>query len=698
MTCSGRRIALVVLALSCGAPGACGDDQSGGVGDAPGGGDAAATADGLGDVLADASGDARADATQALDSPDPSDATSLDGASGDTASETANDAPGATDGEAVDSAPGDSAVDDIDGADGVDGVPDVGAAECASDDDCDDGVFCNGRERCSAGACFASPTPRCADQIDCTVEQCDEDADRCLFVVDSTRCEPGQVCNPKAGCFTPLECVRDEDCDDGLSCDGAETCSDHTCQPGSPTLCDDGIACTSDECVEGGGCQHVPIHGLCLATELCDAELGCTPRPPCTRDDDCDDASFCNGVETCDLGTGACVPGALPTVADQVACTIDACSEEQAMVVHRPNNLRCSDGLFCDGVEVCHPVDGCRPGTPPGTSDGVACTTDRCDESADFIEHTPDDSYCDNGLFCDGAEFCHPLDDCQEGEPPRVNDGVGCTLDSCSEVQKAVTHTPSAALCDDDLYCNGVETCDPIAGCKAGAPVVIDDGIGCTVDACDDAGRRVTHTPDHASCDDGDACNGVESCLPTLDCQSGAPAAAGTVCPGEPRSICLAGTCGVSICGDHYVDAGRNEQCDDGNDVDDDGCHNDCTKPAVVGYDGLWDVSPDLAYTCAIGLVDYDIRTVTMTIVGSSITVYGAPSAPGTLSGTISGNTFSATLVLPGGCKETYTLSGTFSDATAWTGSFTRQYTPSGGFGGGCFDCVGAVTPVSGRR
>jgi hypothetical protein len=29
---------------------------------------------------------------------------------------------------------------------------------------------------------------------------------------------------------------------------------------------------------------------------------------------------------------------------------------------------------------------------------------------------------------------------------------------------------PDAAACDDGLFCNGVESCDPQAGCVAGAP------------------------------------------------------------------------------------------------------------------------------------------------------------------------------------------------------------------------------------
>lgn len=53
----------------------------------------------------------------------------------------------------------------------------------------------------------------------------------------------------------------------------------------------------------------------------------------------------------------------------------------------------------------------------------------------------------------------------------------------------------------------------------------------------------------------------------------------GEVCGSDPRSICMAGACVPSVCGDGHVDAGRDppEDCDDGNDEDGDGCDNDCT-------------------------------------------------------------------------------------------------------------------------
>jgi streptogramin lyase len=64
--------------------------------------------------------------------------------------------------------------------------------------------------------------------------------------------------------------------------------------------------------------------------------------------------------------------------------------------------------------------------------------------------------------------------------------------------------------CDDGLFCNGAERCDPITNaCLPGEAAVCDDRDECTIDACDEAGDRCTHvrTPRDADGDGFDACD-----------------------------------------------------------------------------------------------------------------------------------------------------------------------------------------------
>ena len=101
----------------------------------------------------------------------------------------------------------------------------------------------------------------------------------------------------------PLLCADDDECDDGLFCNGVETCAAGDCQPGTAVECNDGQSCTVDSCDESAdSCLHAPNDGAC------------------------DDGLYCNGVEICDALTG-CLAGSGDPCDDAVACTIDTCDE-----------------------------------------------------------------------------------------------------------------------------------------------------------------------------------------------------------------------------------------------------------------------------------------------------------------------------------------------------------------------------------
>ena len=177
----------------------------------------------------------------------------------------------------------------------------------------------------------------------------------------------------------------------------------------------------------------------------------------------------------------------------------------------------CSDGLACNGAEVCR-SGSCMPGfPPPPCEDGIACTVDRCSEAAGGCESLPDSSLCapgeicdpsvgcfrrscmsdmecQDGFICNGLEFC--ADGlCSGGRPLLCDDFIPCTIDECSEAAGGCTARPDDTACSDGAFCNGAETCNIMVGCLPGMPPDCNDGDRCTSDSCDFAANRCQHVP-----------------------------------------------------------------------------------------------------------------------------------------------------------------------------------------------------------
>ncbi len=391
-----------------------------------------------------------------------------------------------------------------------------------SDTLCDNGLYCDGVETCDALlGCQAGTAPNCDDGVACTDDSCDEVGDVCVNSANNGNCDDlvgctVDVCDAILGCgHTPDDSL----CDNSLYCDGTETCDALTdCQPGTPPNCDDSVACTTDACDETNDiCTHLPVDAACsdgvtCTVDVCDPIAGCSSTPD---DGLCDNMVFCDGTETCDP-VNDCQSGTNPCVPPL------KCEEAGDQCVDCLTDAQCDDGLYCNGAETCTGFT-CVAGTPPNCSDGVGCTDDSCDEATDTCVHTANDSLCDNGLYCDGMETCDSIMDCQVGTAPNCNDGVGCTIDSCDEVIDQCVNAPDNSLCDNGAYCDGMETCDAISDCQAGTPPNCGDGVSCTVDTCNEATDVCDHAATDSLCDNGQFCDGSETCDAVNDCQAGTP-------------------------------------------------------------------------------------------------------------------------------------------------------------------------------
>lgn len=164
---------------------------------------------------------------------------------------------------------------DTDAAEDVDvddGAETDGPVACISDFDCSNEIFCDGREKCIEGTCYPAQEPECIDDHDCTVESCDEETRTCNYEVNHDICNDGLFCNGDERCSilhgcvsgTVPDCTDDDICtidlcveerggcvhdqrdldDDGYidsNC-GGDDCNDRDREvnPGMEEICDDG--------------------------------------------------------------------------------------------------------------------------------------------------------------------------------------------------------------------------------------------------------------------------------------------------------------------------------------------------------------------------------------------------------------------------------------------------------------------------
>lgn len=399
------------------------------------------------------------------------------------------------------------------------GTPAVSDASCnAVDDDCDGAIdeqYVPVATSCGVGACAASGTTSCVAG----------------GVVDN--CAPGAPASADASCNEV-----DDDCDGtadeeyvgvatscgvgGCSATGNTSCVAgqvvNGCAPGTPApsdaLCDGG----DEDCDGSNDEDFVPA---CTGAS----------RQTCSNGGlllvDCADGNACNGQESC-LGAGQCQPGTPPTVNDGNPCTADSCEPATGVAhVNVAAGTSCLDADACNGAESCNGAGTCLPGDALIADDQNPCTLDGCD-SALGVTHDPaaEGIPCPDAAFCNGEEACNGQGACVAGAPVAVDDGQPCTVDGCSEAA-GVTHVPRPAgiACEDGNVCNGMETCTSSGGCVAGTP--LDTGSStnpCVIETtCHPvAGLEPVYEPLGAECGAGFICDGLGNCL--RDQGNGAPA------------------------------------------------------------------------------------------------------------------------------------------------------------------------------
>lgn len=236
----------------------------------------------------------------------------------------------------------------------------------------------------------------------------------------------------------PLRCTQPSDCNDGLVCNGVETCMDGQCLRGMAPDCTDTVACTVDRCSEPTAsgqdiCIHQPDDARCSSGQSC-TMTGCS-RNVVLRSE----GEICTDTSTCQSGL-ECIDVLPDLIRIQKACvrrcaTHNTCSS-------RPGSA-CTTDAQNVGIQYCSL--SCDPLTQSGCPGGLACVVTRTGTTPDVPFTTcryPGTT--EPGGTCTGLDSCTAGHFCVGGTCKTycdVNNNTGCFpfLEYCSSLSPRTT-------------------------------------------------------------------------------------------------------------------------------------------------------------------------------------------------------------------------------------------------------------------
>lgn len=320
---------------------------------------------------------------------------------------------------------------------------------------CDDGLFCTGIERCTAGRC-TTEAETCDDEIACTVDTCSEAQDRCANEAPDLDGDGAG----DAACVDRRGAPLGDDCDD----------ADPTRTPGNLEICDplgndeDCIASTlggidaDDDGFESSACCVLEAAGALRCGTDCDDSVAST-HPTSSE--------VCNGIDDdCDLRIDDIIDG-------NVICRAGAtrpCTTSCGPMGSQLCNDSCLGWDTCTAAEICN---GCDDNNNGAADDGFECVrgaSSACTTSCG----TTGVRLCGDACTyqtCIASEECNYCDDDGDGnffeEKPLASFTASNRLESCG------TLFGPGTSCDDEHSGSGfdvwTELLDGTANNQAGA-------------------------------------------------------------------------------------------------------------------------------------------------------------------------------------------------------------------------------------
>jgi cysteine-rich repeat protein len=406
--------------------------------------------------------------------------------------------------------------------------PSCGDGNAVFPEECDNG---NLNSDTTPDACRTNCLqPRCGDSVSDSGESCDDGSANSLLGPCLPNCS---LADCGDGVFQPS---LNEECDDANQIDG-DGCSS-LCQIEPPPGCGDGAVVSPEEC-DDGNLNSDTTPGACRSNCL-------QPR--------CGDGVTDQGESCDDAGGNSLIGPCLPD------CTSARCGDG----IFQPNRLEECDDANTNNNDGCD--SACEIEIPPSCGDGIVQTPEQCDDGLlnanvpNACRVSCEDPRCGDGLL-DQGEQCDDAGGNSLSGPCLLD----CSFARCGD---GVFDASRGEECDDGNELN-LDGCS--AFCEIEPPPNCGDLILNANEECDNGVANSNNTPN--------ACR--ESCLlprcgdSVIDNNESCDDGIGNALAGP----CLP-DCSFARCGDGVFQPSRGEDCDDGNNINDDGCDSLCQSEA----------------------------------------------------------------------------------------------------------------------